>query len=48
LYSFKKKFLKETFLKNVINLRPAVCLVVSGPGFVHALSGMANANENAW
>lgn len=28
--------------------RPAVCLVVSGPGFVHALAGMANSNENAW
>jgi len=28
--------------------RPAVCLAVSGPGFVHALSGMANANENTW
>jgi 2-hydroxyacyl-CoA lyase 1 len=28
--------------------RPAVCLVVSGPGFVHALAGMSNANENAW
>jgi 2-hydroxyacyl-CoA lyase 1 len=21
---------------------------VSGPGFVHALAGMANSNENAW
>lgn len=29
-------------------LRPAVSLCVSGPGFVHALAGMANANENAW
>jgi 2-hydroxyacyl-CoA lyase 1 len=28
--------------------KPAVCLCVSGPGFVHSLAGMANANENAW
>uniref|UniRef100_A0A8D2LF80 2-hydroxyacyl-CoA lyase 1 n=1 Tax=Varanus komodoensis TaxID=61221 RepID=A0A8D2LF80_VARKO len=28
--------------------RPGVCLVVSGPGFVHALAGMANANMNCW
>uniref|UniRef100_A0A7N5KIK0 2-hydroxyacyl-CoA lyase n=1 Tax=Ailuropoda melanoleuca TaxID=9646 RepID=A0A7N5KIK0_AILME len=28
--------------------RPAVCLVVSGPGLVHALGGMANANMNCW
>ncbi|RNA18625.1 2-hydroxyacyl- lyase 1-like [Brachionus plicatilis] len=28
--------------------KPAVALCVSGPGFVHTLAGMANANENAW
>lgn len=28
--------------------KPAACLVVPGPGFVHALAGMSNANENAW
>lgn len=28
--------------------RPAVCLVVSGPGLIHALSGMANSNMNCW
>ncbi|KAL4221918.1 2-hydroxyacyl-CoA lyase 1 [Mactra antiquata] len=28
--------------------RPAVCLVVSGPGLVHALAGMSNAMENCW
>ncbi|XP_072572090.1 2-hydroxyacyl-CoA lyase 1 isoform X2 [Paramormyrops kingsleyae] len=28
--------------------RPAVCLVVSGPGLIHALGGMANANINCW
>nr|XP_004661373.1 2-hydroxyacyl-CoA lyase 1 [Jaculus jaculus] len=28
--------------------RPGVCLVVSGPGFIHALGGMANANMNCW
>ncbi|CAM4698569.1 unnamed protein product [Leuciscus chuanchicus] len=27
---------------------PAVCLVVSGPGLIHALGGMANANTNCW
>ncbi|XP_053119319.1 2-hydroxyacyl-CoA lyase 1 isoform X1 [Hemicordylus capensis] len=28
--------------------RPGVCLVVSGPGLIHALAGMANANMNCW
>uniref|UniRef100_A0A8V0XBA0 2-hydroxyacyl-CoA lyase n=1 Tax=Gallus gallus TaxID=9031 RepID=A0A8V0XBA0_CHICK len=28
--------------------RPGVCLVVSGPGFLHTLGGMANANMNCW
>ncbi|XP_069505013.1 2-hydroxyacyl-CoA lyase 1 isoform X2 [Ambystoma mexicanum] len=28
--------------------RPGVCLVVSGPGLINALSGMANSNENCW
>lgn len=28
--------------------RPAVCLTVSGPGLINALSGMANAKENSW
>ncbi|KAL1430103.1 hypothetical protein MTO96_015579 [Rhipicephalus appendiculatus] len=28
--------------------RPGVCLVVSGPGLVHALGGLANAQINAW
>ncbi|KAM4029429.1 2-hydroxyacyl-CoA lyase 1 isoform 2-T2 [Anomaloglossus baeobatrachus] len=28
--------------------RPAVCLVVSGPGLTNALSGMANSNMNCW
>ncbi|KAM8870736.1 2-hydroxyacyl-CoA lyase 1 isoform 2-T2 [Spinachia spinachia] len=28
--------------------RPGSCLVVSGPGLVHALGGMANANMNCW
>uniref|UniRef100_A0A2K6FMZ7 2-hydroxyacyl-CoA lyase n=1 Tax=Propithecus coquereli TaxID=379532 RepID=A0A2K6FMZ7_PROCO len=27
---------------------PGVCLVVSGPGLIHALGGMANANMNCW
>jgi 2-hydroxyacyl-CoA lyase 1 len=27
---------------------PGVCLVVSGPGVVHALAGLANAKENGW
>lgn len=29
-------------------LRPGACLVVSGPGLIHALGGMANANMNCW
>nr|XP_013217238.1 2-hydroxyacyl-CoA lyase 1 [Ictidomys tridecemlineatus] len=28
--------------------RPGVCLVVSGPGLIHALGGMANSNMNCW
>ncbi|XP_070575616.1 2-hydroxyacyl-CoA lyase 1-like [Ptychodera flava] len=28
--------------------RPAVCLVVSGPGMIHAIAGMANAMVNGW
>lgn len=28
--------------------KPGVCLVVSGPGLIHALAGMANAMENCW
>jgi 2-hydroxyacyl-CoA lyase 1 len=28
--------------------RPGACLVVSGPGVIHALAGLANAKENCW
>ncbi len=28
--------------------RPGACLVVSGPGVVHGLSGLANAQQNFW
>ena len=28
--------------------RPAGCLVVPGPGLIHALAGMANAAVNCW
>uniref|UniRef100_A0A250YJP7 2-hydroxyacyl-CoA lyase n=1 Tax=Castor canadensis TaxID=51338 RepID=A0A250YJP7_CASCN len=28
--------------------RPGVCLVVSGPGLIHALGGMVNSNMNCW
>ncbi|CAJ0957642.1 unnamed protein product, partial [Mesorhabditis belari] len=28
--------------------RPAVCLVVSGPGILHAIGGLANATINCW
>src|SRR5499427_5581098 len=28
--------------------RPGACLVVSGPGVVHALAGLANAQQNNW
>ena len=28
--------------------RPGACLVVSGPGVVHGLSGLSNAKENCW
>jgi len=27
---------------------PAACLVVSGPGVLHAIGGLANAKVNAW
>ena len=28
--------------------RPAVCMVVSGPGLLHVTAGMANAQINCW
>ena len=28
--------------------RPGACLVVSGPGDVHAIAGLANAQQNGW
>src|SRR3954462_4379971 len=28
--------------------RPGACLVVSGPGVVHGLAGLANAQQNCW
>ncbi|KAL1924694.1 uncharacterized protein VTP21DRAFT_4348 [Calcarisporiella thermophila] len=28
--------------------KPGVCLVVSGPGVIHALAGVANAQQNCW
>ena len=28
--------------------RPGACLTVSGPGVVHGLSGLANAQQNCW
>jgi hypothetical protein len=28
--------------------RPGVCLVVSGPGLIHAMAGMVNAQANCW
>ena len=31
-----------------LTARPAVCLVVSGPGLLHTVGGMANARENSW
>ncbi|XP_014262313.1 2-hydroxyacyl-CoA lyase 1 [Cimex lectularius] len=31
-----------------ITQKPAVCLCVSGPGLIHALGGMANAQINCW
>ena len=27
---------------------PGACLVVSGPGMIHGLAGLANAQENCW
>ncbi|MCZ6459908.1 MAG: thiamine pyrophosphate-binding protein [Gammaproteobacteria bacterium] len=28
--------------------RPQACLVVPGPGVIHAFAGLANAKENCW
>src|SRR5437660_5468760 len=28
--------------------RPGACIVVTGPGVVHGLAGMANAQQNCW
>ena len=39
----------EVFDSHVMSyFRPGACLVVSGPGLLHALSGMANAMSNCW
>ena len=31
-----------------LSQRPAVCLTVPGPGLLHVIPGMVNANENCW
>jgi 2-hydroxyacyl-CoA lyase 1 len=31
-----------------LHRQPGVCLAVSGPGFVHALAGLANSQANCW
>ena len=28
--------------------RPGACLVVTGPGVIHGLAGLANAQQNCW
>ena len=28
--------------------RPGACLTVSGPGMIHGIAGLANAQENCW
>lgn len=36
-------------IHGIINIcRPAVCLVVSGPGLLHTIGGLANATVNCW
>jgi len=41
-------YVKIVLIGVVIVCRPAVCLTVPGPGLLHALPGMQNANENGW
>src|SRR6266542_609137 len=36
------------FFVGYLTGRPGVCLVVSGPGVIHALAGMINAQVNCW
>ena len=55
-YKFTFKILKYTW--NLINAftlvagyltgTPGVCLVVSGPGLLHTIAGLANAQVNCW
>lgn len=50
-HEFTFCFLKASYAASAIGYmtgRPAVCLVVSGPGLIHALAGMANAQVNCW
>jgi len=41
------KFFKKIPFQNYV-LPKGVCLVVSGPGLLHTMGGMANAKENSW
>ena len=40
--------LPPIFISYLFIFLPGICLVVSGPGLLHALGGMANAKENSW
>lgn len=35
-------------LVGYLTRRPGVCLAVSGPGVLHTLGGLANAQSNCW
>ena len=44
----ENKLLTVIIIMFMFICRPGVCLVVSGPGLIHALGGMANAMSNCW
>ncbi len=36
------------YLAGYLTRRPGVCLAVSGPGVLHTIGGLANAQSNCW
>jgi 2-hydroxyacyl-CoA lyase 1 len=49
-YSFKEIFNNRYAAQAIgyLTRKPGACLVVSGPGVIHALGGLANAQSNCW
>ena len=44
----KINFYNKYFWSGYLTGLPGACLVVSGPGMLHAVAGLANASVNCW